>query len=63
MKIQEGVDNLVKYEEYVRRKPELINNIMELDGKILGCWCVPYEECHGSVLIKLLHEYKEKQNK
>jgi len=27
---------------------------MELDGKILGCWCKP-KHCHGDELIRCLN--------
>ena len=27
-----------------------------LENKVLGCWCE--SGCHGEVLIKLYHEYK-----
>lgn len=47
------------YEEHVRNRPDLMNSLYELDGKILGCWCKP-KPCHGDVLVKLL---KEKKNK
>ena len=50
-------DCIAKYEEYIKSTPELINNINELDGKILGCWCSP-EPCHGDILLKLLREHK-----
>ena len=39
----------------------LINDIMELDGKTLGCWCKP-EVCHGDVLVKALKQYKTNNN-
>ena len=45
-----------KYEEYLRASP-LMNDIHELDGKILGCWCKP-GSCHGDVLVRLLEEAK-----
>ena len=49
-----------KYEEYIR-KSELYDQLEELDGKILGCWCVgEHNECHGLILIKLLNEKKNK---
>jgi len=38
----------------------LLNDLHELDGKILGCWCKP-KSCHGDVLIELIE--KQKQNK
>lgn len=30
----------------------LLDDLIELNGKILGCWCYP-KSCHGDVLIKL----------
>ena len=45
---------LEMYEAYIRNTPELYNNLSELDGKILGCWCKP-NQCHGDILIKLLN--------
>lgn len=31
----------------------LINDIEELRGKVLGCWCHP-KPCHGDVLLEIL---------
>lgn len=45
------------YEEWIRKTPDLIKDLSELDGKILGCHCAP-KACHGDVLIKLLDELK-----
>ncbi len=42
------------YEEYVRTSG-LINDLDELKGKTLGCWCKP-EKCHGDILCKLIQE-------
>jgi hypothetical protein len=42
------------YETYVRQS-ELYNQLDELEGKILGCWCAP-KSCHGDILIKLYNE-------
>lgn len=42
------------YETYVRQS-ELYNQLDELEGKTLGCWCAP-KLCHGDVLIKLYNE-------
>ena len=41
-----------KYREWVKTQPELLNNIDELKGKTLGCWCKP-KSCHGDVLAEL----------
>ena len=48
-----------KYEQYIRSKPDLLFQLEELDGKILGCWCSPLP-CHGDVLIRLLNERRQK---
>jgi len=44
-----------KYENYILGFPELLEQLSELKGKVLGCWCRP-EACHGDVLIKLVAE-------
>lgn len=55
-----GLDNsLERYEEHIRSSG-LINDIMELQGKTLGCWCKP-KRCHGDVLLKLLGEVVQKE--
>ena len=43
------------YEEWIRTQPALLNDLVELRGKTLGCWCKP-AACHGDVLVKLLNE-------
>ena len=50
-----GLDECLKlYEEHIR-KSDLYNQLPELKGKVLGCWCKP-NSCHGDILIKLLNE-------
>lgn len=48
---------LAKYENWLLEHPELLNQLSELDGKTLGCWCHP-QKCHGDILIKLLKTNK-----
>jgi hypothetical protein len=49
-----GAPTAVKqYREYVLAKPELMSDLEELRGKVLGCWCKP-GPCHGDVLVELL---------
>ncbi len=38
--------------------PGLLPDILELEGKILVCYCYP-EACHGHVLVKALDESKK----
>ena len=55
---QYGDQAIFLYEQYIRSSP-LMNDIEELRGKRLGCWCVgviPYRRCHGEVLVKILNE-------
>ena len=49
---------IAKYEVWLRNNPVLMAKIMELDGKILGCWCSPLP-CHGDVIIKIINEIKQ----
>jgi hypothetical protein len=44
-----------KYRQYILKKPELLENLHELKGKRLGCYCAPLP-CHGDVLIELMNE-------
>lgn len=49
------------YREYIEKKintePNLIKELVKLEGKKLGCWCKP-ECCHGDILIELIEKYK-----
>jgi hypothetical protein len=42
---------LVKYERWLHTSG-LINDIHELRGRDLACWCAPFP-CHGDVLLRL----------
>ena len=44
-----------KYREYILNKPELLADLHELRGRVLGCWCKP-AACHGDVLAELADE-------
>jgi hypothetical protein len=48
------------YDVYIRDKAELLDQIEELNGKVLGCWCKP-DRCHGDVLISLLKDLVEEE--
>lgn len=43
-----------KYKKYILSNNELIKQLSELEGKILGCWCKP-KSCHGDVLVDLIN--------
>jgi len=37
-----------KYRAYLLGRSDLLEDLEELRGKVLGCWCKP-EACHGDV--------------
>lgn len=36
-----------------RRRQEILDNLHELKGKNLACWCAPGEPCHADTLLEL----------
>jgi len=52
-----------KYEEWITNGEGkyLLNDLHELKGKILGCWCSP-KPCHGDILLKLINKDNEKND-
>lgn len=40
------------FEMWVVHQPELMRDLSELKGKVLGCWCHP-KPCHGDILLRL----------
>jgi len=47
-----------KYREWITDGDgkHLLNDLVELKGKKLGCWCFP-KSCHGDVLVELVKKY------
>ena len=58
-------DAIAMYEVWLMSQPELLAQMHELRGKVLGCWCAP-QVCHGDVLVRLadgpLGEQNESRN-
>lgn len=61
-----GLDECLKlYSIYIKKKIEdekLVDELLSLKGKNLGCWCINTDSsenpvCHGQILIKLITEY------
>jgi hypothetical protein len=51
-----------KYAGWIIKQTELLNNIQELKGKVLGCWCSP-KACHGHILSAIANsEHFENNN-
>jgi len=40
------------YERWLRHRPQLLQHLGELRGKVLVCYCAP-SSCHGDVLARL----------
>lgn len=55
-------ESIEKYREWITQGNEngdgrhLLNDLHELKGKVLGCWCFP-QRCHGEVLLELVNEH------
>lgn len=49
-------ESLNMYEQHIRSRPDLMAKLIELDNKVLGCWCKP-NRCHGDVLARLVKEH------
>lgn len=41
-----------KYREWILQQPQLLEDIHQLRGKVIACWCAPLA-CHGDVLAEL----------
>lgn len=58
---------LSSFKEYLLNNEALMTSIMELDGKVLGCWCIedssnppiPYV-CHGQIILEVIEQIKVK---
>ena len=46
-----------RYRRHILSSKHLQGSLKELVGKRLGCLCSNLDECHGNVLIELVHEF------
>ena len=53
-------DAIKSYKEWLTQGEGkyLLNDLHELKGKVLGCWCSP-QSCHGDVLAELVNNLTE----
>lgn len=56
-------DAIEKYREYILfgEGKHLMDDLHELKGKVLGCWCKP-KSCHGDILVELVQKYVPNTN-
>lgn len=64
---QYGLDEaLIRYREYLQKRPDLIALLPTLEGKVLGCWCKKPGKleapCHGDILVELCQEALDSQD-
>ena len=51
-------DSILYYRDYIITSG-LVNNIGEISGKNLGCFCDQKGDCHAKVLVELFNQYKK----
>lgn len=49
-------EQVEKYRQWILHQPYLLNQLEDLRGKRLGCFCAPYP-CHGDVLVEMLEGF------
>lgn len=49
-----------KYEKWILTQSQLLNDLPELYGKTLGCFCHP-KACHGDILVRLTCEKSQRE--
>ena len=51
-----------RYRRYILSSRHLLGSFKELVGKRLGCLCPNLDDCHGNVLIELVHEFSPSES-
>lgn len=46
---------IAKFKAYLLSQPVLLEQLRELDGKKLGCFCYP-NSCHGDAIVEVFAE-------
>ena len=59
--VKDREEAIESYKKYILSRPDLLKQLEQLRGKILGCHCKPLA-CHGDVLVEILEEKEEKEN-
>jgi hypothetical protein len=50
---------MAKYKNHILTTPSLLCSLVELEGKVLGCYCKPLP-CHGDILIEIINSFNPK---
>ena len=54
-KVVSREEAIASYENWIMKQADLLADLPDLRGKILGCWCSP-KACHGEVLARLAND-------
>ena len=54
-KVNNREESIQRYGEWIMTQPQLLADLHELKGKVLGCWCKPLS-CHGDILAELANQ-------
>lgn len=59
-KVSTRGESIDRYREWILRGEGkyLLDDLHELEGKILGCWCDNNQPCHGDILVELVNQLK-----
>lgn len=60
-KVATRAEAIAAYEVWLRNQPHLMRQLIQLKGRVLGCWCKP-AECHGDVLARLADDLSEPED-
>jgi len=54
-KVKTRLESIEKHKEWILygEGNYLLNDLHELKGKVLGCWCDKNERCHSDILVEL----------
>lgn len=50
--VKDRDEAIARYRQWILTQPQLLKDLGELKGKVLGCWCSP-QRCHGEILLRL----------
>lgn len=66
-KTETAEEAVSKFKEYLLNNKNLMSKILDLDNKVLGCWCKtlknPNAPCHGDAILEVIEEIKKNSQK
>jgi len=60
-------DDIARFKDYffarIEKDPDFKKQVHELRNKRLGCFCVPFQKCHASIIADYLNSLPEEPEK